>query len=233
MSSTARRLQHIAIICDGNRRWAAERNIPVFAGHQHAADAVFEPLIERAAREKVQYVTFWVFSTENWQRSEQEVSFLLKLFQTVFDTQIEKLHKKNVRVEVIGDVSKFSSSIQERIARGVALTKNNTAVTAVFALNYGGRDEILRAAKLLAKKHATDPERATQEDFADCLDTKGIPDPDLIIRTGGEQRLSGFLPWQSVYAELMFPSVLFPDFTAELLSECIEEYTTRSRRFGK
>ncbi len=233
MSDTAKKLEHIAIICDGNRRWAKQRGLPVFAGHQYAADAVFEPLIERAAEQKVKYLTFWVFSTENWQRSEQEVSFLLQLFQKVFDAQIERLHKKNIRVRVIGDVSKFSSAIQERIARGIAMTQNNTAITAVFALNYGGRDELVRAAKKLAKEAGHDADHVTQANFAEYLDTNGMPDPDVIIRTGGEQRLSGFLPWQSVYAELMFPQTLFPDFTPEHLQECMEEYTMRSRRFGK
>ncbi len=232
MSEKSTHLQHVAIICDGNRRWAKAQGLPVFAGHQYAVDHVFEALLEVAAQEKIEYVTFWVFSTENWQRDSKEVQYLLQLLQHVFDVQIKRLHAQGIRVKVIGDMSKFSKGIQERIARGIKLTENNTAVTAVFALNYGGRDELVRAVNAYAV--AASPEKAlTAADFTQYLDTAEIPDPDYIIRTGGEQRLSGFLPWQSVYAELAFPEFYFPDFTKERFLEVLAEYHTRARRFGK
>jgi undecaprenyl diphosphate synthase len=232
MSESEQSLKHIAIICDGNRRWAEARHLPVFGGHQYAADHVFEPLLEKAAELRIEYLTFWVFSTENWNRDAQEVSYLLKLFQQVFDSQIGRFHKKNIKLKIIGDISRFSPDMQERIQKGVELTQNNTAITAVFALNYGGRDELLRAAKkcILAQEKGAD---ITQETIAQHLDTSGIPDPDFIIRTGGEHRLSGFLPWQSVYAELAFPDFYFPDFTPDKLEQLINEYHARSGRFGK
>lgn len=232
MSSSFSVLKHLAIICDGNRRWAKEKNLPVFGGHQYAVDHVFEPLLHKAAELHIEFVTFWVFSTENWQRNADEVGYLMQLFQHVFDTQIEYLHKKNVKICVIGDIARFPSGIQERVKRGVELTKNNTAITAVLALNYGGRDEIIRAVQKCISSGVTD-QGVTEEAFARHLDTAGIPDPDFIIRTGGEQRLSGFLPWQSVYAELAFPDFYFPDFTPERLEKLVLEYHERSRRFGK
>lgn len=227
--------RHIAIICDGNRRWAREHGLKVFFGHQKAVDEVFEPLIDRAAERGVEYITFWVFSTENWQRTPQEVEYLLTLFRTVFDRQVKRLHEKNIRVLTIGDITKFDSDIQERIANGVELTKNNTGITVIFALNYGGRDEVLRA---IAKAATETPiqkltEKITTEEFSDYLDTKAIPDPDFMIRTGGEQRLSGFLLWQLEYAELVFPEFYFPDFTPEKLDELLAEFANRKRRFGK
>lgn len=232
MSQTEQSLKHIGIICDGNRRWAKERNLPVFGGHQCAADHVFEPLLEKAAELHIQYLTFWVFSTENWNRDAVEVNYLLKLFQQVFDSQITRLHKKNIKLKIIGDTSRFSPDMQERIQKGVELTQNNTAITAIFALNYGGRDELLRAVKKCVSAQEKN-EEITEETITQYLDTSGIPDPDFIIRTGGEHRLSGFLPWQSVYAELAFPDFYFPDFTPGKLEKLINEYYARSRRFGK
>jgi undecaprenyl diphosphate synthase len=225
-------LKHLAIICDGNRRWAKARGLEVFLGHQKAADEVFEPLVDRAAERGVEYITFWVFSTENWQRSKVEVEYLLLLFRKVFDSQVKRLHEKNVRVMTIGDTSKFDSDIQERIREGIELTKNNTGITAIFALNYGGQDELLRAInKLLRELPENTP--VTKEELEKYLDTAQIPNPDLIVRTSGEQRLSGFLLWQSEYAELTFPQFNFPEFTPEKLDEILDEYASRSRRFGK
>lgn len=223
--------KHIAIICDGNRRWAKGHGLEVFLGHQRAVDAVFEPLIDRAGEHGVEYITFWVFSTENWQRAPREVAYLLDLFRKTFDTQVERLHQKNIRVQTIGDISKFDQDIQQRIAKGVALTKNNTGITAVFALNYGGRDELVRAVQQLRRD---EPEvAATSEKISHYLDTASMPDPDLVIRTGGGQRLSGFLLWQIEYAELSFPEFYFPDFTPEKLDQLLGEYACRKRRFGK
>lgn len=213
---------------DGNRRWAKEHGLSVLAGHQKVADEVLEPLVEHAAVRGVHYLTFWAFSTENWKRNAAEVEGIMRIFRHVIRKRWARLHEKGVRVRVIGDVSKFAPDIQESLRKVTEQTKDNKKITAVFALNYGGRNEILRAIQQIAH-----PEALTEEDFSGLLDTSGIPDPDLIIRTSGEQRLSGFLPWQGVYSELYFPPFHMPDFTPERLDEAILEYQQRQRRFGK
>lgn len=217
---------HIAIIMDGNRRWAKEHGLNVLAGHQKVADDILEPLVEHAAARGVNYITFWAFSTENWNRDRAEVEGIMRIFRHVIKKRWARLHQKGVRVRVIGDISKFSADIAEALTGVIEQTKNNKKITAVFALNYGGRDEILRAMRKIRGD-------ITEETFSNALDTAGIPDPDLIIRTSGEQRLSGFLPWQSVYSELYFPSWYMPEFTPKKLDEAIEEYGRRKRRFGK
>lgn len=219
---------HIAIIMDGNRRWAKEQGLPPLSGHQRVADEILEPLVEHAALRGVKYITFWAFSTENWKRNAAEVEGIMRIFRHVIQNRWARLHEKGVRVRVIGDLSKFPRDIQDSLVKVIDQTKENTKITAVFALNYGGRNEILRAMKSVA--HISE---LTEESFSQLLDTKGIPDPDLIIRTSGEQRLSGFLPWQGVYSELCFPLFHMPDFTSERLDEAIEEYSRRTRRFGK
>ena len=215
--------QHIAVIMDGNRRWARERGLPILEGHRRVADEVLEPLIEHAARRGVRYMTFWAFSTENWRRDAAEVRGIMAIFRHVIKKRWARLHEKGVRVRVIGDLSQFPADIQKALEDVVEQTKNNTTITAIFALNYGGRDELRRAIQ----------KAPNQKDFEDHLDTKGIPDPELIIRTGGEQRLSGFLLWQSEYSELYFPTWYMPEFTPKHLDEAIEEYARRLRRFGK
>jgi len=219
---------HIAIIMDGNRRWARERNLQVLAGHQKVADEVLEPLVEHAASRGVKYITFWAFSTENWNRETTEVEGIMSIFRHTIRKRWQRLHEKGVRVRVIGDVSKFASDIRKALEDVMQQTQQNSKITAIFALNYGGRDELVRAIKQLS-----DREQVSEQDVSESLDTKGIPDPDLIIRTSGEQRLSGFLPWQGVYSELYFPSWHMPDFTPQKLDEAIEEYGKRKRRFGK
>lgn len=219
---------HIAIIMDGNRRWAKERGFPVLAGHQKVADEILEPLVEHAAKRGVQFITFWAFSTENWNRDRAEVEGIMRIFKHVIGKRWARLHEKGVRIRTIGDLSKFSTDIQESLHKVIEQTKDNKKITAVFALNYGGRDEVLRAIHKLS-----DAKVATADELASLLDTAGIPDPDLIIRTSGEQRLSGFLPWQSVYSELYFPTWFMPEFTAEKLDEAIREFESRKRRFGK
>lgn len=213
--------QHIAIIMDGNRRWAKERGLPILEGHRKVADDILEPLIEHAAKRGVKYITFWAFSTENWNRDKAEVEGIMRIFRHVIKNRWARLHEKGVRVRVIGDISKFSEDLQEALHKVIEQTKDNKKITAVFALNYGGRDEIKRAVK------------KGGEDFEKYLDTQDIPDPELIIRTGGEHRLSGFLLWQSQYGELYFPSFYMPEFTPQKFDEAIEEYATRKRRFGK
>lgn len=200
----------------------------MLAGHQKVADEILEPLVEHAAKRGVQFITFWAFSTENWNRDRAEVEGIMRIFKHVIGKRWARLHEKGVRIRTIGDLSKFSTDIQESLHKVIEQTKDNKKITAVFALNYGGRDEVLRAIHKLS-----DAKVATADELASLLDTAGIPDPDLIIRTSGEQRLSGFLPWQSVYSELYFPTWFMPEFTAEKLDEAIREFESRKRRFGK
>lgn len=234
---------HIAIIMDGNRRWAREQGLPSLAGHRKVADEVLEPLVEHAAKRGVRYLTFWAFSTENWQRDKKEVEGIMRIFRHVIRKRWKRLHEQGVRVRVIGDVSRFAPDIRKSLADVVAQTKNNRKITVIFALNYGGRDELIRAVNTALSKRlkavrqkssAFKPEdyQLTTDDFSQYLDTAGIPDPDLIIRTSGEQRLSGFLPWQGVYSELYFPSFKMPEFTSERFDEALEEFARRQRRFG-
>lgn len=227
--------QHIAVIMDGNRRWARARGLPALAGHKKVADDLLEPLVEHAAQLGIKYLTFWAFSTENWQRDPIEVKTIMAILRHSLKTFGEKMHKKGIRILVIGDMSRFAGDIQKGVQRMVDLTKDNTRITVVFALNYGGRDEILRAVQKIINttSHELLTTNLTQEMVAASLDTAGIPDPEMIVRTGGEQRLSGFLPWQSVYSEFYFPSWYMPEFTPQKLDEVIDELGRRQRRFGK
>ncbi len=231
---------HVAIICDGNRTWAKRQGLAAFMGHQFAVRNVIEPLVERAAEYGIQYLTFWVFSTENWKREKHEVEFLMNLFREMFDKQIQRLHEKNVRVKLIGDPTKLAEDIQVNIRKGIELTAQNTGITVVIAMNYGGQDEIIRAINKLIvdrdKKSRTGDKKGmepvTAEEFVGYLDTQGIPDPDFIVRPGGQQRLSGFMSWQSAYSEYTFPQWTFPEFTPEKLDELLVDYSERHRRFG-
>ncbi len=220
---------HIAIIMDGNRRWARAYNLPILEGHRRVVDHILGPLIEHAGKRGVRYLTFWVWSTENWRRTKEEISGIMRLFRQVITTKWRKLHEKGAKIQIIGDIQAFDRDIQEGLQEIVEITKHNTAITTIFAVNYGGRDEIVRAIRAIPNdiKNTLDPEQ-----FSRFLDTSGIPDPDLIIRTGGEQRLSGFLLWQSEYSELYFPSWYMPDFTPDHLDEAIEEFQKRKRNFG-
>ncbi len=212
---------HIAIIMDGNRRWAKKRGLAAVAGHAFAVDSVVEQLIERAGELGVKYLTLWAFSTENWGREKDEVEGIMSLFRKALMTKVQKFIEKGARLRMIGDISRFAPDIQEGMKKAMKASEQNTKITVTFALNYGGRDEIKRA----VEKGGVD--------FEKYLDTAGMPDPDLIIRTGGEQRLSGFLMWQSAYSELYFTETLFPDFGPKELDTAIEEYQGRQRRFGK
>lgn len=226
---------HVAIICDGNRRWAKAKGLASVMGHRQASKSVFEPLVDEAIALGVAYLTFWVFSTENWHRSKTEVRSLLELLRLQLDHYANSLNERQVRIMTIGDLSKFPSDIQEKIQQATNKTKDNRGLTVVFALNYGGRDELTRAVRALAvqvKSGLLDPEAISSETIHAALDTADIPDPDLIIRTGGEQRLSGFLPWQAVYAEYAFPAVYFPELTPVVFRQQIAEYGARQRRFG-
>ena len=221
---------HIAIIMDGNRRWAKKNKLPIIMGHRRAAFETLEKIIDSAISLNIKYLTFWAFSTENWNRNKNEVSGLLNLFREILGDNINKLHNKGVKILTIGDLSKFPEDIQSKLHLAEEKTKNNKNLTAVLALNYGGRDEIIRAIKKLSPKEI---KNITEDSFSKALDTKNIPDPELLIRPGGEVRLSGFLPWQTEYTEFYFSETLWPDFTEKDLKDAITEYQSRQRRFGR
>lgn len=217
---------------DGNRRWAKEKNLPAFAGHRRGYKQI-ENIVTRAKEHGIPYVTFWAFSTENWQRSEKEVGYLLNLFRQVLKGNLlADLIKKGGRICILGDISAFPKDIQEDIAQVIEESKDNTAIQVNVALNYGGRDEIVRAVQQIVseKLNKTD---ITESLISQYLYTKNQPDPDLIIRTGGALRLSGYLPWQSVYSELYFTDTYWPDFDEKAFDQALEEYSRRERRFGK
>lgn len=228
---------HIAIIMDGNRRWARQHKLEALQGHSYVANKVLQPLVEHCIEVGVKYLTLWAFSTENWHRDQSEVAGLMNLFRDAFKKNARELHEKGVRLQTIGDIARFPQDLQNSIAEWVEATKNNDKITVVFALNYGGRDELIRGINALletAKQtgEITNGFSITAERLSSVLDTATIPDPDLIIRPGGEQRLSGFLPWQSVYSELYFTEVLMPDFSPTELDKAIADYAQRQRRFG-
>jgi undecaprenyl diphosphate synthase len=249
--------RHVAIIMDGNRRWARSQGKNVLQGHKKVVDERVEELIEHAATLGIPYMTFWAFSTENWGRDRQEVQGIMRLFRWALTKKARKLIEKGARVKLIGNLGAFPEDIQAGFTQLMEQSKDNTRITVTFALNYGGRDEIVRGVRkmidrgILRLSDGSHAVRSAQDDKAalkslaalstedvqkrleDCLDTDGLPDPDLIIRTSGEQRLSGFMPWQSVYAELYFPQVYMPDFGAEEFDRAMAEYQMRERRFGK
>lgn len=209
---------------DGNRRWARQQGLAIIKGHRKVAEEMIERLADFAIQRGIKYLTLWAFSTENWERPKEEVAGVMELFRETFTTSADRLHRKGVRVAVIGDLSRFPEDIQEGVAFWVKETAKNQRLTVTFALNYGGRDEIKRAVSLGG------------ENFEEFLDTKQLvelPDPDLLVRPGGEQRLSGFLTWQSVYTELYFTDVLMPDFDEAEFAKALAEFAVRQRRFGK
>ena len=224
--------RHVAIIMDGNRRWAKDRGLGSTEGHRQAALNTIEPIIEKCGELGVKYVTFWAFSTENWKRDEEELKGLFDVFRLGLASLAARFIQKGANLRILGDINKFPTDIANKTLEMMNLSKKNDKIYVTFALNYGGRDEILRAVKkIVAEK--LDPEQITDEVFSSHLDTAGIPDPDLIIRTGGEQRTSGYLPWQSVYAELCFVPTLFPDFSPDEFELAIIWYQQRDRRMGK
>ena len=226
--------KHVAIIMDGNGRWAKKRNMPRKYGHVQGAKTV-EQIIEDGYNMGIEYITIYAFSTENWKRSEDEVSALMKLLQNYLIDCIERSTRNNMRVRVIGDKSGLSASIVKKINELEEITKNATGLKFTIAINYGGRDEIRRAVTKIAQEVAEKrllPDDITEDLMNDYLDTAGLPDPDLLIRTSGEMRLSNYLPWQLAYTEFYFTDVLWPDFTKEDLLSAIRYYNGRERRFG-
>lgn len=226
---------HVAIIMDGNRRWARQKGLVPTQGHAKVANEVIKQLVEHCLSKNIPFLTLWAFSTENWKRSDQEISMIFELFRQAFKKNAQELHQKGIKLLTVGDLSKFPEDIQQQIAHWKELTAQNTQMTVIFALNYGGRDEIVRAVNALIKDKGENVSKTpvTQEDIAQYLDTSGIPDPDLVIRPGTEVRLSGFLPWQTTYSELYFTPTLMPDFGPDQFQLALDDYAQRKRRFGK
>ena len=224
--------RHIAIIMDGNGRWAKNRGWPRLVGHRRGAERV-KQIVRAAPDLGIGWMTVYAFSTENWKRSTEEVLGLMKIFRIYIKREADGLAAAGVRMRFIGGRERLDPKLQALMAGIEARTAGNTRLNLTVAINYGGRDEILRASKRLADTIAagqiTDP---TEADFAACLDTAGIPDPDLVIRTSGETRTSNFLPWQSAYAEYEFTPTLWPDFSPEHLAEILDRFGLRDRRFG-
>lgn len=224
--------RHIAIIMDGNGRWARQRMMPRVMGHQRGVETVRD--VVRACRELgVEYLTLFAFSSENWRRPADEVSFLMQLFLKMLEREVGKLHENNIRLKVIGDRSRFDDVLVQAIEAAEQLTANNTSLTLTVAANYGGRWDIMQAMHALSKAY---PERAVafeEEELAPYLAMHYAPEPDLFIRTGGEQRISNFLLWQLAYTELYFTDVLWPVFDRVELEAAIMSYQKRERRFGR
>ena len=226
--------QHVAIILDGNGRWAKSKGMPRNYGHVQGAKTV-EVICEEAYRMGIQYLTVYAFSTENWDRPADEVDALMGLLRNYMKTCLKTAAKNNMCVRVIGEKSRLDEDIRKRIVELEEATKGNTGLHFQIAINYGGRDEIVRAARKLArqvKEGTLLPEEITQECLGDALDTAGIPEPDLLIRTCGEQRISNFLLWQLAYTEIFVTDCLWPDFDQEELEKAILAYNKRERRFG-
>ncbi len=226
--------QHIAIILDGNGRWAKKKHLPRNMGHVQGSKTV-ERIIEDAHDLGVKYLTVYAFSTENWKRPQDEVDALMKLLRDYLKNCIKRANKNNMKVRVIGDVTGLSQDLQEKIAELEEASKNNTGINFTIALNYGSRDEMVRAMKQMTadvQAGRLKQEEITEDIFCNYLDTKELPDPDLMIRTSGEERLSNFMLWQLAYTEFYFTDVLWPDFNKKELKKAIEYYNGRDRRFG-
>lgn len=221
---------HIAIIMDGNGRWARARGLPRLAGHQAGTENL-RRVIEACVDFGVKYLTIYAFSTENWGRPESEVSGLMQIFDSVFNRELAELNRQGAQLRHIGRMEGISQSLQDKVRKGIELTKNNKNLILNVAFNYGGRDEIVYAIQNIIKK-GVKPDEVTTELVDENLFTAGVPDPDLVIRTSGEQRISNFLIWQAAYAEWVFPEVFWPDFGREELLKAIQNYANRDRRFG-
>jgi len=227
--------RHIVVVMDGNGRWARQRHLPRTAGH-HAGVKSTRKVVEACIREKIQALTLFAFSSENWKRPEQEVSSLMELFVSTLQTEVKSLHQQNVRVRFIGECSAFSEKLQQRIKTASELTQNNSGLQLNIAVNYGGRWDIAKACQKIAEKvqrgelSAADINAQLVNEQV-CLSE--LPEPDLFIRTGGEKRISNFLIWQLAYTELYFSDVLWPDFSEQHFADALDWYVGRQRRFGK
>ncbi len=226
-------IKHIALIPDGNRRWATEKGMPSVQGHRHAVETILPQLYDTLLELGIPYCTFWAMSPDNFKkRSSFEVNNLFGLLFHFFEAQLKDFKEKNIRVKIIGNLDELPDKVRQHLQKAMDETKDNTRMTFIIAMNYGGRDEIIRGIQQLVESDIK-KEKITSESLTSLLDTADIPDPDIIIRTGGEQRTSGFLLWQSEYTEYFFLDKFFPDFTPEDLKNCINQYEQRQRRFGK
>jgi undecaprenyl diphosphate synthase len=226
--------RHVAIIMDGNGRWARARSLPRVAGHREGAKAA-RSAVRTASRLGIGYLTLYAFSSENWTRPPAEVDFLMRLLESSVEQELPELIQNNVRLRVIGEIAGLDAGVRAAIDRGIGATAANTGLTLLIALNYGGRRELLRAIQALAGRVARgelQPEAIAEGDLSAALDTAGVPDPDLLIRTSGEFRLSNFLLWQVAYTELLVLPMLWPDFSSRDLCLAVADYQRRTRRFG-
>lgn len=228
----ARIPRHIAIIMDGNGRWAKQRLMPRVMGHQRGVEALRE--VVKSCRELgVEYLTVFAFSSENWRRPADEVSFLMSLFLIMLEREVSKLHLNNIRLKIIGDRSRFNSKLRETMQEAEQLTAGNTALTLTVAANYGGRWDVMHAVQAMLREHPHLARGFTEDDLSPYLSMSDAPEPDLFIRTGGEQRISNFMLWQLAYTELYFTDVLWPAFGRKDLDAAIASYQKRERRFGR
>lgn len=231
----ARMPKHIAIIMDGNGRWAKGRLMPRVQGHRAGVEAV-RGVVEACAKRGVEALTLFAFSSENWRRPEKEVGLLMELLHNALGREVKRLHENNVRLRFIGDRTAFSEKLQQRLSEGEETTKQNTGLNLVVAVNYGGMWDITKAAQVVAEKYKAGEIQLndiTQDLFGSYLSLADLPEPDLFIRTGGEQRVSNFLLWQLAYTELFFTDTLWPDFTEQTLEEALASFASRQRRFGR
>lgn len=223
--------RHVAIIMDGNGRWATKRFMPRVAGHVKGVEAV-RGIVEACAKQGVEYVTFFAFSSENWRRPQDEVSLLMRLFMTALEREVAKMHANGIRLKIVGDLSRFDDKLQNMIASAERKTAANTRLTVTICANYGGRWDIMQAVNQMVAAHpgASD---FSEDQLAPYLSLAYAPEPDLFIRTGGEERISNFLLWQLAYTELYFTDTYWPDFDAAALGLAISSYQQRERRFGR
>lgn len=234
-------LHHVAIIVDGNRRWAKKHGLKLIRGHEKAAFVTIEPLVYHCLELHIPYLTFWCWSTENWKRGKKFSTMFFNVIRKGLQKSLEKYIKDGIKINTIGDLTKLPKDLREAIKDWQEKTKNNKKIIMTLALNYGGRDEIMRAIKRVVKNSRLPlrlggfdgQTKLTEKEFSQCLDTAEMPDPDLIIRTGGSQRLSGFMLWQSEYSEFYFTKTLFPDFTPIELDKALKDFASRKRNFGK
>ncbi len=223
--------RHVAIVMDGNGRWAKRQHLPRIAGHRRGVEAV-RATVSACAERGIEYLTLFAFSSENWRRPPDEVALLMQLFQAALSNEVEKLHRSGVRLRVVGDTRRFAAKIRRLIEQAESLTAGNQRLTLTIAANYGGRWDILQALDRLLKEKSSGRE-VTEQSLAAYLAMSFAPEPDLFIRTGGEQRISNFLLWQLAYTELYFTDTLWPDFDAAALDAAIISYRARERRFGR
>ena len=224
-------LRHIAIIMDGNRRWAKERNLPSAMGHKMGVDSL-KTTLKACHKFGVEYLTVYAFSTENWKRKPEEVEFLMDLLANTIKNELQELHENGVVISFIGDLSKLNKKLQDILYNAVDYTKNNSGVKLQIAFNYGARDEITHAVRNIISK-GLKPEDITEKTISEELYTSDIPDPDLLIRTGGEMRISNYLLWQIAYSEFLVTDKFWPEFGEDELADAITEFANRHRRYGK